>query len=305
VFDIPDLGAITPADRSCGFQKFDLKRVTPELLLVLDRSSSMKIKVPGGTTNRWVDATAAVDEAIMRTQADVHWGLKVFPTGQRECAVGNGVEVSVRPDNHAMISTAIKATMPEGSGTPTQAAIRAGVAYLKQRDSTRPQFIVLTTDGYPNCRGGSDKDGDDAAGAVAAVKDAVGMGIQTFVIGLGTAASEHMVLNDLATAGMQARPGETKYYPAANRADLVTTLETITGKISSCVFALDKAPPSPEDVAVDVDGVRLSQDPAKAQGWAYGADGKSIELLGTACDALKTKGAKVEITFGCPGVLIP
>ena len=37
----------------------------------------------------------------------------------------------------------------------------------------------------------------------------------------------------------------TKYYPVANRADLVTALTAITGQVTNCVFPLSKPPPVP------------------------------------------------------------
>jgi len=43
-------------------------------------------------------------------------------------------------------------------------------------------------------------------------------------------------------------------------------------------------------------------------GWDYGADTKSVRLFRAACDTLKataTDQTKVDITFGCPGVVIP
>ena len=48
--------------------------------------------------------------------------------------------------------------------------------------------------------------------------------------------------------------GDPRYYPVASRAELVNALSLITGKVADCVFPLDKLPPSPDDVAVDVNG---------------------------------------------------
>jgi hypothetical protein len=71
------------------------------------------------------------------------------------------------------------------------------------------------------------------------------------------------------------------------------------------VFPLDKAPPTPDSVAVDVDGNRLPRDPAKMNGWEYGAGNKTIEVYGAVCDQIKKGTSDVKIIFGCPGVQIP
>ena len=50
-----------------------------------------------------------------------------------------------------------------------------------------------------------------------------------------------------------------------NRDELVAALEAITGQIASCTFPLNPPPPVPNNVAVEVDGMRVARDPN--QGW--------------------------------------
>ena len=62
-------------------------------------------------------------------------------------------------------------------------------------------------------------------------------------------------------------------------------------------------PPDPTNIAVTVDGARVSQDPSHAQGWDYTDDTNvALELHGDACEAVKNASAnQVAIVFGCKG----
>jgi hypothetical protein len=65
-------------------------------------------------------------------------------------------------------------------------------------------------------------------------------------------------------------------------------------------------PPSPDDVAVKIDGVKVPRDKAHGEGWDYDADLANVIVYGQACDQLKGIGAtnNVQIIFGCPGIII-
>jgi len=242
----------------------------------------------------------------MKTAAGVAWGLKTFP-GPSSCSVPDGTDVAVAADNFAAIDGAIKAAQPSGDGTPTSAAIAKAVAYLKARTTKNPKYLVLATDGEPNCKDNVAGGNNDIAGAVKAIGDAAAAGFHTFVIGvatLGTSASG--TLDMMAAAGLEPRPGDPRYYAVSTREELVAALGLITGRVASCSFPLEQAPPSPDDVAVNVNGARVKRDPAHAEGWDYGNAGRTIEVYGKLCEQLKAGSVdKVDIIFGCPGVLIP
>jgi hypothetical protein len=75
--------------------------------------------------------------------------------------------------------------------------------------------------------------------------------------------------------------------------------------VASCTFPLEKDPPSPNDVAVNVDGMRIMRDTTQTNGWNYGP-GRTITLYGAACDRVKSGQAQdVDIIFGCPDIPIP
>ena len=50
-------------------------------------------------------------------------------------------------------------------------------------------------------------------------------------------------------------------------------------------------PPSPDDVAVKIDGVKVPRDKAHGEGWDYDADMSNVVIYGQACEQLKGVGA--------------
>jgi hypothetical protein len=246
----------------------------------------------------------------------VQWGLKAFPSSDMRCSVTDGVDVPSAPMNYTKVWGQIQAVAPgtaAGGGTPTTLALQKAVTYLNTTPSMNPRYLVLATDGEPNCAagggggfgGGGFGNNDDAA-AIKAVADAVAAGYKTFVIGIATSGTADMVLSQMATAGGEPRMATPPYYPVTNRQDLINALGVITGLVTDCVFRLSMPPPSPNDTAVNVGNSRVSRDPTHMNGWDYGAANKSIQFYGPACEAVKkATGQNVQIIFGCPGVVIP
>lgn len=309
-FRPPDGGGM-PLDAAsdpamCGFQKYKLERVPPELLVVLDRSTSMNTLVPGSTNSRWTETTAALVEVLTQTNGMVSWGLKNYPVPSG-CMVPAGADVPINASAMPALA-AIQMTMPNATndgGTPTAEAMRAALAYLQTVTTMNPKYLVLATDGIPTCPQGATTAVRDQM-SIASVAEAKAAGFDTFVIGIATAGTNaDRVLSEMAMAGGRARMGAMPpYYPVANRADLVTALSAITRAVSDCRFALDKEPPSKDDVAVNLDGMRVPRD--AMMGWEYSPDGKAIVVHGQACEDLKAgKIMNVEIIFGCPNVPIP
>ena len=307
--------APTPDGANCGLQQYGLENVPPDLLIIEDKSGSMGeqqdgTKCPGmgaACETKWADTTGALNMVVAQTQATIRWGLKYFATNN-SCGVTAGATIAVGPNNSMPIANSIARTMPDGS-TPTRLAVNSGVAYLQTLTDPNPKFILLATDGLPNCAPGQAMDADDSTGAVAAVTAAAAAGFPVFVVGVGNVAAAQATLNMMAVAGGRPQAGATKYYPVSSTADLVTVLGTIGGQITSCSFALGQAPPDPNNIGVYGDGKpteKIAKDPSHTNGWDYGAGMKSIVLYGGACDNIKNKVYKtVQAIFGCPGMVIP
>jgi hypothetical protein len=303
-FVLPDAGTVDASaaarpDMTCGLQRHQLNRLAPELLLVLDRSGSMREAVDGSFTSRWEETSAAVENVLARTDGTTLWGLKTFPSPEG-CDVQPEVEVPIGPQSQPVVS-AVRVTVPNpgAAGTPTAAAILAGTRYLSGRTSRNPKYMVVATDGLPTCPADFVVAEQEAVDALAAARAA---GIESFVIGIATLGTDaDRVLGLMAAAGGRPRPMTPAYYPAGDRQELVAALGQITRVVETCSFPLDRDAPSPDDVAVNVDGMRVQRDRTRANGWDYGPGNRVINLYGAACETVKTGGVlNLEIVFGCP-----
>ncbi|HKO49688.1 MAG TPA: vWA domain-containing protein [Polyangiaceae bacterium] len=302
----------------CAHEAFELSRQPAEILIVLDRSGSMK-EIPSGstgTTTKWDLVVPGVNEVVTATDASVSWGLKVFPEGEgRSCSAGtvtDAIPVAIAATNAAAVTSQITGTTPEGNGTPTGDAINAAVTYLKTLTSQNPKIILLATDGEPSCAGTSGNSTESRAFAVKAITDAAAAGFKTVVVGVATTKdSATTVLNDMAVAGQMPRvdsdPAATKFHLASTKDELVKSLQEITGKVSSCVFDLKSTPPDPDNIAVQINGQKAPKDTTHMNGWDYtSADNRRVEVYGQWCEQLKTPDAKkVNFVLGCPGEVIP
>jgi hypothetical protein len=304
------------ATANCGASMYGLQMLPPDVLILLDRSSSMN----DGTNNlacagmancqsKWTQVSAAVSEVVGQTSGTVRWGLTYFPSGtgfQIGCTVGADVSVPVADDSASGIMSSIAATSPGGL-TPTAAAVTAASTYLDGLTDPNPKYILLATDGQPNC-GSTDPVGDDTPGAVQAVTGAKAKGIGVFVVGISTAGTNADAnLNQLAQAGGYPQAGTTAYYPVSSSADLVTALGTITKKIASgCTFPLGKVPPAPDNIGIYADSTKLARDTSHANGWDYDAGMTSVTIFGATCDALMAGRIKtVQAFIGCGVDVIP
>src|SRR5262249_56261450 len=77
-----DGGSIDPTmdALNCGVQDFPLQRLPPDLLIVLDQSGSMSDAPPAGGGSKWTQVTAAINQTVMMSQADIKSGIEFFPT---------------------------------------------------------------------------------------------------------------------------------------------------------------------------------------------------------------------------------
>jgi hypothetical protein len=267
------------------------------------------------TTTKWDLVVPAVTEVISTTDSAVAWGMKSFPEGEgNECIVGSvtsKIDVAIADANASAVNQAVMTTTPQGNGTPTGDAVKQAVAYMQGVTDGRQKFLLLATDGEPSCAGTTKDSTQARTYAVQALNDAFMIaGIPTYVVGVATTKSTaSAALNNMATAGGKPRadtnPLATRYYLANTKDELVTSLKTITGEVNkSCVFTLDPAPPAPDFIAVKVAGNTIGRDPDMGQGWEYtNADDTTLEVFGAPCDAIKSDADKVEIIYGCLGVV--
>ena len=132
-------------------------KLPPDILVVLDRSGSMNQDPATGMNcntpgcSKWDLTAGALTQVITMTDATVNWGLKLFGSGTSGCNVNNMTEVPITELNATAVNTRIMGTQ-RGSSTPTRAAMTNATTYLNTL-TARPnaKYILLATDGAPNC----------------------------------------------------------------------------------------------------------------------------------------------------------
>jgi hypothetical protein len=301
---------------NCGLKTAGLVPQPADLLLVLDKTGSLTRAMDstsecatGSTTcqQRWATLVSGLNAVLTSSSSDVNWGLELF-NSDGSCGVA-APEVPIAPGSAAAVQAYI-ATVTPGGSTPTRVAIDTAVTYLKTLTDTNGKYILLATDGEPNCGGGGGGRGGGGAGTtdvqntITAIQTAAGPpnGFQTFVIGVGVEAGN---LTSFATAG-----GTGQYYPANSPDQLTTALNAIVGTVASCTFALGKVPPDPNNIVIQFNGdktLRPPQDTTHTNGWDYTSPSdNTVQVYGSWCDNV-TNGtySTSEVLMGCPGQQIP
>jgi hypothetical protein len=293
-------------DANCGTQTSNMSQQPADLLLVLDRSGSMSDDIasnssctgknaPANCATRWSTITTALTQVLTSSPAGVQWGLKFFTsTDGGSCGVDPGADVAVGPNTTAQIQAAIAGATPGGQ-TPTTAAITAALAYLQTVNDGLTHYILLATDGQPNCDPGNSTSTTTAVVTNTSNEIAVAAaaGVNTYVIGIGPSAGN---LTSFATAG---KTGQ--YYPASSPDALTAALSSIAGQVASCVFKMSAAPQDPTNIGVYLD--KTTKVPLDGtNGYTLGTDNVTVTFTGTYCTGITAGTYKlVQVYFGCTG----
>jgi hypothetical protein len=204
-----------------------------------------------------------------------------------------------------------------GGGTPTAVALEHAYDYFVNgsgRDLEGDKFVVLATDGGPNCNGDLNCDAasctlnieersdtctpetesccvgssgreaclDDTA-SVEAVQTLAAAGIDTFVIGVPGSEFYAGILDEIAEEGGQAVVGEAQKYFQVEASDGVDALtdvfRTITRElVTSCEIPLTEEPKSLVDINVAVDCEIVPRyEGATGGGGAGGVGGAAVD----------------------------
>lgn len=300
------------SDGNCKEYFVRNEQVTPDILIVLDRSGSMDTKGAGVVGDRWTGSVNAIISSTNTYNSQISFGLMAFPD-DNSCG-STKVAVPIKANAAAAIKTALDAMDPEGS-TPTLSALKRAREEVNRGSVAvdgipKPKVVLLVTDGAPNCDGAGgiaavppacnpfsgmfDQAACTAALAVPADSELMkkiveevtmmsGEGTRTYVIGYETAGTGFAAnLDAMAAAGGTALMTHTS---VASEQELNGVLQSMISNAVSCTFGLEEAPNDPGYVQVSVDGVQLNLD--QPDGWKLGADGKSVEVQGAACMKLQ------------------
>jgi hypothetical protein len=295
---------------NCGQTNVSVMPLPPDILIVQDRSLSMTDDsndqpCAGGTAagdgncganSKWAQVTAALNMVVGQTQNTVNWGLIFLGDEATVCGAATTPVVGITPGASAqLIQAAFNGVQFTGMiGTPTTAVMNNAVQYLQGLTDPNPKYLLLATDGEPNCAAGN-VNMTDAVGAESAVAGANTAGFPTFVVGIATAtdAAATDALNMAAVNGGEAQTGAaTQYYSVTDTAGLETVLAQIVGKTVSCTIPLTGVSGDLDKVAVsakDASGNTIEIMEDAVNGWSYTDPTKTAIILnGEACSNLKS-----------------
>lgn len=298
----------------CGHEEITAEPIPPNLLIVLDRSCSMRrdldnVLNPSGP-NKWTYAVDAIVQMTTQFDDQIRFGLILFPDiVGGDCTQGPPA-FPVAPDNETAIQTlltdALSLTDPQFPDGPCVTNIDTAMEQASQepafQDTGRKSYALLITDGK---QAGCNVAGGDT-GTTQIITDMCTAGVSTFVVGFGNLASNTIdpaQMDIFAQAGCvpNADPNYD-FYPAESPTQLQQALDTIANETLGCNYQLEEVPDDPDAIFVffDNDPEQIPRDENHQDGWDYDATTNQITFYGPTCDALKAgQVSDVDIVLGC------
>lgn len=293
-----DRSGFNRPDECANFRHLNVQQNQVEMIVALDRSTSMQKNAFDSTTRLQAAQTALLES--IRAHPSIQFGIEQFPSA-RDC---NGATccadwVSVPPAPYH--ATSIQEQMACGSGdpdctvassdSPSHLALqKCRVWFTSEGQGSSSQFVLLVTDQDPTCAGDASTDASlcSLAGDEAARLKKIG--VQVFVVSLNNDAQSTGCLASLAAASPSTSAGNSQFVAATEQADLKGKLEAIMTavEVNVCRFSLVNPPDNPGQVVVSVNHQRLQRDPSGPQGgWRFSdATSSEVVLSGSYCAAL-------------------
>jgi hypothetical protein len=325
---MPDTdGVVADLGELCGEAAFNVGRVIPDMLILLDRSLSMTMSDPP----LWNIIRPALVTVTSATDDGIWYGLMSFPNSiepnacggyGNQCTPPTSLLVPIGPDASGAIESALDSLDTCGA-TPTALSLENAHQALVDSPTGHPQYILLATDGAPNCNESLDGDtcrcttGDcgrnpehclDDERTYASLDAACAAGIKTFVLGMGGATEFSDVLEQMAVHGCT-----TTFYAAQEPEEIQAALDAITGSIATCQYEVSCADiPDTTKVNFYFDGTVVPRNPSHESGWDWTDPCEStsdtrgaIEFYGSHCDAIMSGGVtSITAAYGCPSTMI-
>ncbi|MEZ4288569.1 MAG: vWA domain-containing protein [Polyangiales bacterium] len=307
----------------CASKDINVDRVIPNIVLVVDRSSSMRWDFSGcnpsngvGCANnlpwsfeppsRWEALKAGLLDPLSGVlpglQSIARFALDAFDNdGDGGTMCPRLLSADLALDNASTIQSVLDANNP-GGGTPTAQAIQAVLQKVESATlPDGPTIFLLATDGEPT---GCDTHDDavDLSDTLNAIGDVAAAGYPTYVIGVGIASDN---LRTMAQAGRPNDPN-ADYFPASDAGALADALHEIIGGQIPCKVQLQGQVDDGEAYrgTVVLNGTELEFENA-TRGWTVLPGGTELELLGSACDDWSSGlDASLSANFPCNVVLV-
>lgn len=321
---VASCGARTPliVDESCHGPAMKVTSDLPTLYYVLDHSRSMR------EGDKWGQVRTALATVMAEVGPRARFATVIFPApGGGSCAAGKELMPPEQGSGARTIQEFLTITAPEPEGgTPTAETLRV---LAKELVGAKDTFVVLATDGGPNCNsalgcdvgtcvlnieglGGCSLTGPncctgasalnclDDARAVSAVEELKAAGVLTYIVGIPGSDVYGPVLESMATAGGTARPTSPGYYRVDSAQALAGSLEDIANRVvKRCTLHLERAPAHPESMRLLVRGIERSRDTD------YTVSGATLTLLGGACSDYDGDLMQLHVEDGCIPAPIP
>jgi hypothetical protein len=276
----------------------EAERVYPGVFVLLDRSNSMNMPEYGLVY--WDDARAGIESVVTTLQDDVAFGLGYFPDPicdalNPNCCGMTEAAVPVRLHNADAITASLAAMEVDG-GTPTAPSLIASLDALSDHIDMRAAYILLVTDGVPNCNEGmpypacvcTNPSGacDNATQCLDDVRtystldDVLDQGVPTYVVGLvgGGGGDWIDVMHGMAAAG-----GTERATLVEDPEDIGPVMSELARQVVPCLFDVDPSfMHEPDEVLFDVGGVEWARDGSHTEGWDL-IETDRIQFYGSPC----------------------
>ncbi|MGQ0506113.1 MAG: adventurous gliding motility lipoprotein CglB [Myxococcaceae bacterium] len=140
------------------------KQLKPNVMILLDKSGSMNdpINNTAGAPSRMLEMRSAMNSFLTSSGKLARFGLMTYPSNAGECSASSVSDIlqqlpsSGADDDSALqqaadnVRNSINNVQPNG-GTPTGGSLRNLGGYSALTGNERPNYILLLTDGLPNC----------------------------------------------------------------------------------------------------------------------------------------------------------
>jgi hypothetical protein len=265
--------------------KVEVVAFPPDLLFVLDRSSSMSQPItPGGFDPKWEVTIDALSNVVESYEGRIYPGLMLFPRYADTCGSGD-VEITPSDDSGKNFAQYLEDASLGGAGSPLHTSLDNAISSFNNRAANpNGRYVLIASDGLPNC---TTIPQDAIDNSLDAVRELKSDGINTYVLGYAGDTAAASVLDDLAEAG-----GTGSHYPADSAGDLINVLEEITSSVTqvSCEYTLDDGPDSAADLEVKIGYAEVPYSPDHTNGYDYDPVTHTLTFWGQACDDLNTSG---------------
>ena len=209
----------------------------PAVMILLDKSLSMDADPSGnysGPLSKMDIAKTALADVVKKYGGYLPIGFATYSNDGSDCWGEIDVLVGAENGKASQVLSYLSAVTTTGL-TNTGNALSKVSMHPTLNDAERPgSYIILVTDGEPNCGDGSL---DDPAYTIKVVGDVAGQGIKTFVIGFGSLPKEAaMTMDSMANASgvpcTDSSCGGHQFYAAEDQAGLEAVIEAISQKIA-------------------------------------------------------------------------